>query len=277
MSDSQMSYYPPPPPPGMPTLPPAKPSNGLATAGFVVGLLGFLGSFIPVLNIGGIVLGIVGAILAGVGLAKAGKVGAGKGLALAGLILGVLAVIIAIVINVVFAKAVSDAVDKSTKTSVSGPAASGGAAAPAGTATAAGPGATRDNPAPIGSAITGGDWAVKVNSVTTVDKDSAGQAPASGKTLLVVNVTATYSGSDSQGATPWASVKFVTADGTTIDGLDGSTLFIPDNQFDSMTTVYQGAAVTGNKMIEVPADGWDKGVLAVSPDLMSDDTFVAVK
>ena len=51
----------------------------------------------------------------------------------------------------------------------------------------------------------------------------------------------------------------------------------PDDEFDSLSTVYHGASVTGNKMIEVPSDGWDTGVLAVSPDLLSDDTFVAVK
>ena len=38
----------------------AKGSNGLATAGFVLGLLGLLGSWIPVLNILGIILGVLG-------------------------------------------------------------------------------------------------------------------------------------------------------------------------------------------------------------------------
>ena len=98
-----------------------------------------------------------------------------------------------------------------------------------------------------------------------------------GEGLLVVNMTATYNGNDSQGAMAWASVDFVTAEGTTIDSLDGSTLFVPDDQFDSLTTLYEGASVTGNKMIEVPADGWQNGVLVVSPDLFLDDTFVAVQ
>lgn len=280
MSDTHQAYYAPPPPAGPPNAPtaaPVKPSNGLATAGFVVGLLGFLGSFIPVLNIVGIVLGVIGAILAGVGLAKSRNVGAGKGLALAGLILGVLALIIGVVINVAFAKAVGDAVDKSTGTTVTAPTASAGGAAPAAKPSAApAAGTSRENPAPIGSAITGGDWVVTVNSVKTADKDSLGQVPASGKVLLVVNLTATYNGSDSQGATPWATVKFVTAGGETVDGLDGSTLFVPEKQFDSMKTVYNGASVTGDKMMEVPAD-WEKGVFAVSPDVLSDDTFVAVK
>jgi len=267
----------------MPQPGPAKASNGLATAGFVLGLLGLLGSFIPVLNIGAMVIGVVGAVLAAVGLAKAKKSGAGKGLAMSGLILGLLALIIGIVVNVAFANAVNNATDDVTDTSVKAPANSADDAATDGAANDDAAtvddavGTSRDNPTPLGSAITGGDWTVTINSVTTADADSLGQAPEAGSALLVVNMTATYNGNDSQGATPWASIGFVTAEGTTIDSLDGSTLFLPDDQFDSLSTVYEGASVTGDKMIEVPADGWQNGVLAVSPDLLSDDTFVAVQ
>ena len=80
---------------------PVKGSNGIATAGFVLSLLGLLGSWIPVLNVLGILLAVVGSALAAVGLAKA-KVGAGMGLALAGIVLGVFAVILALLVNVVF-------------------------------------------------------------------------------------------------------------------------------------------------------------------------------
>jgi hypothetical protein len=245
----------------------------------VLGLLGLLGSWIPVLNILGMVLGIVGAILAAVGLAKSKKAGAGKGLAIAGLVLGVLAVIIAIVINVAFVNAVDDAVDETTNTSVEAPADSADDAASDDDAASADEelGTTRDNPAPLGSAITGGDWTVTVNSVKTADEDSIGQTPAAGSTLLVVNMTATYNGDDEQGDSAWATVKFVTADGTTIDSISGSTLFLADDAFDSLTTVYSGASVKGNEMIEVPADNWQDGVLAVSPGILKDDTFVAVK
>ncbi len=264
---------------GPPTPAQAKGSNGLATAGFVLGLLGFLGSWIPVLNILGIILAVVGAVLAAVGLARSKKVAAGKGLAIAGLVLGVLAVTIAVVINVAFVNAVDDAVDETTNTSVEAPADS--ADRPASDDKAPSDdeelGKTRDNPAPLGSAITGDDWTVTINSAKTAEKDSIGQKPAAGSTLLVVNMTATYNGDDEQGESPWASVKFVTADGTTIDSTSGSTLFLEDDGFDSLKTVYSGASVKGNEMLEVPADSWQDGVLAVSPGLLSDDTFVAVK
>ena len=65
---------------------PAKQSNGMAIGGFVCSLLGFLG----VLCCGGL-LSIVGLILSIIGLKKAKELdGAGKGLAIAGIVLGAL-------------------------------------------------------------------------------------------------------------------------------------------------------------------------------------------
>ena len=103
----------PAPYPGMPAPAPSG-SNGLATAGFVLGLLGLLGCWIPVLNIVAIILAVLGVVLAGVGLAKSKRAGAGRGLAIAGLVLGVLAVIFAIIINVAFVGAVDDAVNSAS-------------------------------------------------------------------------------------------------------------------------------------------------------------------
>ncbi len=267
---------------------PAKASNGLATAGFVLGLLGFLGSFIPLINIVGILLGVVGAILAAIGLVKAKKVGTGKGLALTGLILGVLALIIGIVVNVAFASAVSNSVDDvtvevpaNTTDDAAADDATSDAAAADDTAAAddATVGTTRSNPAPLGSAVTDGDWTVTINSVTTANEDSRGQTPEVGSTLLVINMTATYNGTDEQGESAWVSVEFVSAEGTTFDSLGGSSYFSADDEFDVLTTLYEGGSVTGNEMIEVPTDGWQDGVLKVSPTLFSfsDDVFVAVQ
>lgn len=281
MTDTTTAQTPPSPQPG-PLTPGAKSGNGLATAGFVLGLLGLLGSFIPVLNVVGIVLGVIGAVLAGVGLAKARRSGTGKGLAVSGIVLGVLALVVGIVVNVAFATAVDDALDVATKPTVEVPAEPSGdttdpADDDASDDAAAGSvvGTTRDNPAPIGSAITDSDWTVTVNSVTTAAKDKYGQTPAAGMTLLLINVTATYNGNDPQGDSVWATVDFITADGTTIDSTDG--FFIPEDQFDSLATLYGGASVSGNKMIQVPADSWQNGVLAVSPSMFADNTFVAVQ
>jgi hypothetical protein len=254
---------------------PGKGSNGLATAGFVLSLLGLLSSWIPLLNVVGIILAILGAILAAVGLAKSKRAGTGKGLAIAGLVLGVAAVVVAIVVNVAFVGAVDDAIDDSTNTTVQTP--DGAGSGDKSSSDDQELGTTRDNPAPLGSSITGDDWTVRINSVKTIGQDSMGQKAAPGSTLLVINLTASYKGDDAQGETPWATVKFVTADATTIDSTSGSTMFIADKEFDSLTKVYEGGSVSGDRLIEVPSDNWQAGVLAVSPGLMSDDTFVSVK
>jgi hypothetical protein len=274
MSHTEQQTY--APHPGQQPPSPAKNSNGLATAGFILGLLGLLGSWIPVLNILGIILGVLGVVLAGVGLAKSKKANAGKGLAIAGIVLGALAVIFAILINAVFVGAVDDAIDESTKTSVKAPKSGDKAASNEESSSDAELGTTRDNPAPLGSKIAGDDWTVTINSVKTVPVDSIGSKAAAGSVLLSVNMTATYTGNDEQGSTPWATVKFVSPDGTTIDSTSGSTMFLAENEFDSLKTLYNGASVKGDQLLEVPKN-WQDGVLAVSPSMLSDDTFVAVK
>lgn len=84
-----MSMPPPPPPAPVPT---GQPSNGIATAGFIVGLVAiFINTFfIPA---------ILGVILSSVGLAKASNleratgIAHGRGLAIAGLVLSCLAIV----------------------------------------------------------------------------------------------------------------------------------------------------------------------------------------
>lgn len=66
------------------------PSNGLGTAGFVLGLLGLVFFWIPFL---GISLAILGVIMSGVGISSGKKTGSGTGLAIAGLVLGLVALI----------------------------------------------------------------------------------------------------------------------------------------------------------------------------------------
>ncbi|MFC6154791.1 DUF4190 domain-containing protein [Nocardioides yefusunii] len=240
-------------------------SNGLATAGFVLSLLGILMSWIPLLNIFGVMLAVLGLILAGVGLAKSKKVNAGKGLAIAGLVLGVLTIVITIAINTVFVTALEDAIDETTSTEV---------VDKDGKSASKDVGTTRDNPAPLGSQVKGDDWTVVINSVSTVEKDAFDQKADSGKVLIAVNLTATYTGDDDQGESAWATVKYVGKDGKTVDGTDG--IFVAEDAFDSLETVYSDGSVTGDKILEVPAR-WESGALAVSPGMFSDDTFVAVK
>lgn len=72
-------------------------SNGMATTSLILGIVGFILSFIPVVNVFGILLDITAVILGAIGMGKAKKVGKGKGGAMVGLILGALGIIIFIV------------------------------------------------------------------------------------------------------------------------------------------------------------------------------------
>ena len=84
----------------------AKASNGLAVAGFVLALLGVLSSFIPIVNVGGDILAMVGLVLGVFGLMKSGNRSSGKGLSVAAIVLAVAAFIISIMVNVATARMV---------------------------------------------------------------------------------------------------------------------------------------------------------------------------
>lgn len=88
------------PPPPLQYGGPAKKSNGMAVAGFVLALLGALGSFIPFVNIFFAFLAVLGLIFGIIGMVKAGSTGAGKGLSIAAIILAVLALAISTVVTV---------------------------------------------------------------------------------------------------------------------------------------------------------------------------------
>jgi hypothetical protein len=56
----------------------------------------------------GVILGLLGAILGGVGVSRPRTAGAGKGLSVAGVVLGVLAVVVAVIFWAAYAKVLSN-------------------------------------------------------------------------------------------------------------------------------------------------------------------------
>ncbi|SFO35918.1 DUF4190 domain-containing protein [Amycolatopsis rubida] len=97
------------PPPAPHPAPPAPPKNGLGTAGFVLGLVGLIFSFIPIIGVVAWPLVILGIIFSALGFARArsGKA-TNKGLSIAGLVLSVIGLVIAIVWATAFTKAAND-------------------------------------------------------------------------------------------------------------------------------------------------------------------------
>ncbi len=77
-----------------------KESNGMATAGFVLALLTVFFGWIPFI---GWTTWLLGLIFSAVGLSKANKIGVGKGLAIAGLIISLIGVVFLIVLAIGFA------------------------------------------------------------------------------------------------------------------------------------------------------------------------------
>lgn len=85
------------------------PRNGLGTAGFVLGLVGLLFSFIPFIGVIAWPLVVLGLVLSVIGIARAsGGKATNRGLAIAGAVLSVIGLVICILYAAVFTKAVSD-------------------------------------------------------------------------------------------------------------------------------------------------------------------------
>ncbi|HWO66632.1 MAG TPA: MmpS family transport accessory protein [Umezawaea sp.] len=87
-----------------------QPRNGVGTAGFVLGLVGFLFSFIPIIGVVAWPLVIVGLVLSVVGVTRASKgIANNRGLAIAGAVLSVIGLVVCVLWTALFGAAVSDA------------------------------------------------------------------------------------------------------------------------------------------------------------------------
>ncbi len=93
-----------------------QPRNGVGTAGFVLGLIGFLFSFIPIIGIIAWPLVIVGLVLSLVGVARAAKgVATNRGMAIAGAVLSVLGLIVCVLWTALFGAAANEFDDQAGK------------------------------------------------------------------------------------------------------------------------------------------------------------------
>jgi hypothetical protein len=96
-----------------------KPSNGLGTTGFVLGVIGLVISFIPLVGVVAWPLVILGIIFSAVGIAKAAKGRAtNKGLAIAGLILSIIGLVICILWAAVWKTAADEVNDEANREAV---------------------------------------------------------------------------------------------------------------------------------------------------------------
>jgi hypothetical protein len=110
------------PAPSAPEAPAQKRGNGIGLAALIVGIVAIVGSAIPIVNFVSIFLGAIALILGIIGLVLKGRK---RGLAIAGTILGVLALIIGIATSALYASAansISKAIESSEPLSSGAPA-----------------------------------------------------------------------------------------------------------------------------------------------------------
>lgn len=242
--------------------------NTLALIAFIIAIVGFVFACIP----GALIIGWVALPIAFIlGLVSLFMKDKAKGFGIAALVISVVGTIVGVIVFMsVVATAFDDAFGGGESTATIPEDAAEAVVEEDSEAVDAEAG-TRDNPYPIGTTIEQGDWAVTINSVNLNATDELlvenlfNEAPADGTVYMMTNLTATYNGDNPDGEMPWVTVNYVTVDGNTIDGLE-SFVVAPD-EFDGLSELYNGASVTGNKALLIPADTAADGVLAVSPTM----------
>jgi len=271
------------------TLPPQQPkknqSNILGLIALITAVIGFIFACIPGALIIGWILLPVAFILGLVSLFLQGK---SKWMGITALILSIVGTVVG---AVVFLVVVSTAFDESFgggDTTVAGPSEGSDAGSEQNADKEVAPDegssedGTRGNPYPIGSTIENDEWRVVVNSVTPAATDAVlsendfNEPPSDGAQYMLVDYSTTYVGDNADGEMPaFVSVEYVTADGTTVNSFD-NVVVAPD-AIDTASTLYTEGTATGNAVFEVPTDTADQGVLAITPGMLGDKVFVAVK
>ena len=80
----------------------APPSNGIGTAAGVLGIIAIILSFVPYIDFAGVLLGILAIIFGAVGMGRAKRMGGhGRGMAVTGLVLGIISVALFVILLVV--------------------------------------------------------------------------------------------------------------------------------------------------------------------------------
>jgi len=230
-----------------------KGSNGLAVAGFVLALLGALSSFIPIVNIGGDFLALLGLIFGIIGLVQSGKRGAGKGLSIAAIILAVAAFVISVVVNMTTVAAVDTAV-KNINTGQGTPAAVTGK---------------------IGQPVKDGSFTFVVHSVKCGMTTSGGSLPSKPQgEFCAVNLTVTNHGTKAQLFDALEVKGFIA--GSKYEADSGASAMANPNTDTFLNSINPGNSINAIVLIDVPA-GKQLETVELHDSLFSSGTSVSVK
>ncbi|TWF75645.1 uncharacterized protein DUF4352 [Pseudonocardia hierapolitana] len=264
-----MTHYGPylPRPAGHSTPPPA-PQNGLGTAGFVLGLVGLLFSFIPLIGIIAWPLVLLGVILSGIGLSRARNGRAtNMGLTIAGVTCSAIGLLVCIGYAAAFGAAVSTVPAASTSPT--------GLAAP--TPNIAAEQSSADAPqAGIGDQVQDGAFAFTVTKVET-GREALGdgflRSEAQGSYVLV-HVTVTNVGAESAMFTS-VNQTLLDAQGREFEADAGAAMMnVPDSE-SFLTDINPGNTVDGVLVFDVP-QGLTPAAIELRESMFSDGATVAL-
>lgn len=261
-----MSQFVAPPPPQ--TVPHR--GKGLAVAALVLGIVAAAGCLVPLLNIGSIVLAVVGLALGIVALARRAD---GKGLSIAGVVLSGVAIVVAIAVNVAAGAAltaVDEAVDQAATDAANGYSTVEPEAAEEVAASALA----------LGTPAEVGDYSVTVTAVnqdaTQVIADANSFNAAADGRYVLVDLTATYNG-DQPEANPWIDLT------TGFQGTDARNYsttscdaVVPNAAFDQ-PGLRAGGTASYQVCFDVPVEAIAGGLVSVEQFANFEDDQVAWK
>ena len=215
--------------------------------------MGALSSFIPIVNIGGDLLAVLGLIFGIIGLVKSGGRGAGKGLSIAAIILAVAAFAISIVVNMTTVAAVNTAV-KNINTGQGTPAAVTGK---------------------IGQAVKDGSFTFVVHSVKCGMTTSGGSLPSKPQgEFCAVNVSVTNHGTKAQTFDALQVKGFIA--GSKYEADAGASAMANPNTDTFLTSINPGNSIKAIVLIDVPV-GKQLYTVELHDSLFSTGTSVSVK
>ena len=271
------------PPAGYPQYgvqPPAPPKgSGLAVASLVLGILALLLCWVPIINNFAAVLAVVGL---GLGIpalisARKGK-RSGFGLALAGVILSVIAIIGVLVTQALYSSVIDEVTDELNSSS-------GALSTP--TAEATEEEATTSDETDAATAATDavlalgqtaelGEYTVTVDSVTqnandVLANENMFNEPPTGQYVLV-DLTVTYNGTDE--GDPWLdlSTNFVGTDARKYDTT--SCMAVVPNEASSVPTLLAGGTASYQVCMDLPPTAIAGGQVEVTESFSFDDAAV---
>lgn len=245
-------------------------SSGMAVTAFVVGLIGFLTAFIPVINAVSIVGGIVAVVLGVLAVRKANAgQAAGKGLAVAGLVLGALAVIGGILANLLFGAAVTaiDEAVQDTEQRIADQEADRGTAVDDGAA-------GTETVLALGESAEVGEYTVTVTAVNLDAGDVLAEAnqfnePATNQYVLA-DVSVVYTGAEEGDA--WLDLSHVFM-GTDARQYDASACgAVTPAPVVEAPTLNNGGAADYQVCFDVPAEAMDGGRIFVEESFSWDES-----